>query len=259
MSGQLATALRTAPAPRLVPYVTGGITANWTDYLLAYQDSGADAVEVGLPFSDPMLDGATLQQASDRALARGTRLDGVLADLAAVRDRLTVPVVVMTYANPVVRLGVVEFCRRLAEAGASGLIVPDVPVDELGSLESVAAVAGIDLVLLAAPSTSAGRLREICARSRGFVYAVSTMGVTGERTALDDGALTLASRAREASDLPVLLGFGVSTPAQAARACRAADGVVVASALMRKVLEGAGPDRLARIVADFRAAMDRAA
>jgi tryptophan synthase alpha chain len=237
--------------PMLVPYVTGGITADWTDYLLAYQDAGADAIEIGLPFSDPMLDGRTIQRASDRALARGATTETVLAALSAVRPRIRVPLIVMTYANLVFRTE--GFARRLRDAGVTGLIVPDLPVDEIGDLDT----AGVDLILLAAPSTPDDRLREICAKSRRFVYAISVMGTTGERDALAGSAATLARRVRAITDLPVLIGFGVSTPEQAAEAGRAGDGVVIASALMRKVLDGATPDQLGRDVVALRSALDR--
>ncbi|MET8154643.1 tryptophan synthase subunit alpha [Actinoplanes sp. NPDC049668] len=246
----LGASLRAAGRPLLVPYVTGGVTAGWTDYLLAYQEAGADAIEVGLPFSDPMLDGATIQQASDTALARGATMDLILDDL---RDTpLRVPVVVMTYANLVLRDGI----ARLAAAGVSGLIVPDLPLEESGPLEAAAAAAGIDLVLLAAPATPDDRLREICARSRGFVYAISVMDTTGERGTLAGTATALAARVKAVTDLPVLVGFGISTPAQAAEAGRAGDGAVVASALMRRVLDGATPADLGRAVAALRAALD---
>lgn len=246
----LATRLRAAGRPLLVPYVTGGITADWTRYLLAYQEAGADAIEVGLPFSDPMLDGVTIQRASDTALARGATMDSILADLRATP--LRVPVVVMTYANLILRDGI----PRLAAAGVSGLIVPDLPLEESAALEADAAAAGIDLVLLVAPSTPDGRLRGICARSRGFVYAISVMDTTGERGDLSDTAAALAARVKAVTDLPVLLGFGISTPAHAAAAGRAGDGAVIASALMRRVLDGATPADLGRAVAALRAALD---
>jgi tryptophan synthase alpha chain len=257
VNGPLETALRGAGRPLLVPYVTGGITGDWVDYVLAYQDAGADAVEVGLPFSDPMLDGTTIQQASDHALERGATPEAILAALAAARDRVRVPLVVMTYANLVVRAGFEAFCRRLSEAGVSGLIVPDVPVDELGALEPAAAEAGIDLVLLVAPSTVGDRLRDICQRSRGFVYAVSTMGTTGERDDLAASAAPLAERVRAAGDRPVLVGFGISSPAHAVQAARFADGVVIASALMRRVLDGATPEDVRGDVAAVRRELDR--
>ncbi|MEV0901130.1 tryptophan synthase subunit alpha [Actinoplanes sp. NPDC049802] len=243
---------------RLYPYLTGGITEDWTDYLLAYQEAGADAIEIGLPFSDPMLDGVTIQQASDRALRRGATVDTILGDLAAVRDRINIPLFAMTYANLVFRDGPAVFCRRLADAGVTGLIVPDVPIDEAGALSATAATAGVDLVLLAAPVTPPERLAEIGARSRGFVYAVSLLGTTGERDELAATAAPLAARIKEVTSLPVLIGFGVSTPGQAAAAARAGDGVVVASALMRRVLDGAAPGDLFDDVAALRAAVDQA-
>lgn len=246
----LGAALRAAGRPLLVTYVTGGIVDGWTDLLLACERGGADAIEVGLPFSDPMLDGRTIQEASDRALARGATVDSILADLAATP--LRVPIIVMTYANIILRAGV----GALAAAGVSGLIVPDLPLEESAGLEAEAAAAGIDLVLLAAPSTPDDRLRRIGARSRGFVYAVSVMGTTGERAALAASAAPLAARVRAVTDLPVVLGFGVSTPAQAAEAGRAGDGAVVASALMRRVLDGATAGALAADVAAYRAALD---
>ncbi|MEV6596502.1 tryptophan synthase subunit alpha [Actinoplanes sp. NPDC051346] len=241
----------------LVPYVTGGVTADWTDYLLAYQEAGADAIEIGLPFSDPMLDGATIQRASDQALARGTTVAGILADLAAVRGRVRVPLIAMTYANLVVRAGARAFCELLAGAGIRGLIVPDVPVDELGEFAQAAEAAGVEMILLVAPSTEPGRLREICDRSRGFVYAVSVMGTTGERDTLADTAAALAAAVRAVSDRPVLIGFGVSSAAHAVQAARMADGAVMASSLMRKVLDGATPAEVGRDLAAVRRELDR--
>jgi tryptophan synthase alpha chain len=239
----------------LVPYITGGITADWTDYVLAYAAAGADAIEIGLPFSDPMLDGATIQQASDRALSRGSTVEAILSGISGIS--VDVPVIAMTYANLVFRAGPAEFCRRLAAAGITGLIVPDLPVDEAGAVSIAAAEAGVAMILLAAPVTPEERLAEIGARSRGFVYAVSRMGTTGERDTLDDAATRLATRVKAVTGLPVLIGFGVSTPAQAAAAAATADGVVVASALMRRVLDGATPDEVGDDVAALRAALGR--
>ncbi len=231
----------------LMPYVTGGVTAGWIDYAYAYQDAGADLIEVGLPFSDPMLDGVTIQRASEQALARGATADSILDDLAAAR--LRVPVLISTYANLAARPG---FAARCAAAGASGLIVPDLPVDEVDQLDA----AGLDVVLLAAPSTPDDRLARIAARSRGYLYAVSVMGTTGERATLGDAAAALAARIKALTDLPVLIGFGVSGPESAAAAGRAGDGVVVGAALMRRVLDGATPAELGRAVAALRHALD---
>jgi tryptophan synthase alpha chain len=238
----------------LAAYVTGGITPDWTDYLRAGADSGADVLEIGLPFSDPMLDGPTIQRASDRALGRGVTVGGILADLAALE--LAVPLVAMTYANLVLHDGPDRFCGALRDAAVTGLIVPDLPVDELGAVSSAAEGHGVDLVLLAAPSTGAARRQEIARRSRGFVYAVSLMGVTGERPGLDPSGAELARSLRRLTDLPVLLGFGVSGPEHAAEAARSADGVVVASALMRRVLDGERALEIGAHVARIREALD---
>lgn len=238
----------------LAPYVTGAITGDWTDLLRAAADAGADVIEVGLPFSDPMLDGPTIQRASDRALARGATVDGILGDLA--RLDLAVPLVAMTYANLVFRRGPQQFCAHLRAAGVRGLIVPDAPVDEAGRLSTAAAAEGVDLVLLASPSTSADRRREIAGRSRGFVYAVSVMAPTGEQRALPESAGELSRSLREAADLPVLLGFGVSSAGAAAAAAAQADGVIVGSALMRGVLDGASPADVGATLAEMRTALD---
>ena len=249
-------ATRDSGRAALMPFLTGGITPDWSETLLAYQAAGADAIEVGLPFSDPMLDGATIQQASDRALQRGVTADAILAGLSDLQNRVRVPLVVSTYANLALRSG---FCRRLAGAGVAGLIVPDLPLEESAELEADAAAAGVDLVLLVAPATAPDRLEQIGARSRGFVYAVSVMGTTGERATLADAAAVLAARVKAVSDRPVLIGFGISGPAQAIQAGRAGDGVVVGAALMRRVLDGATPGDLGLDVAALRHALDTAA
>jgi tryptophan synthase alpha chain len=259
-AGRLEAALRAGRKggrTLLMPFVTGGVNPAWGEILLAYRDAGAHAIEVGLPFSDPMLDGATIQQASDRALRHGATVDSIVEVLSALHDAVEVPLVVSTYMNLVVQEGAEEFCRRLATAGVAGLIVPDLPLEESGGLEAAAADAGIDLVLLVAPVTGEERLREICARSRGFVYAVSVMGTTGERAALAASAGELAARVKAVSDRPVLIGFGVSGPEQACEAGRAGDGVVIGAALMRRVLDGATPGELARDVGAVRAALDQ--
>ncbi|WP_169946952.1 tryptophan synthase subunit alpha [Microbispora sp. H11081] len=240
----------------LMPYVTGGITPGWTDYLRAFADAGADAIEVGLPFSDPTLDGVTIQQASDIALARGASPRRILADLSRLPD-LGVPLVVSTYYNLVLHDGPEVFCAALRQAGVGGLIVPDLPVHEAEELTGAAEAAGVEPALLASPATPEPRLAEIARRSRGFVYAVSLMGTTGERAALADSAAELTERIRRVTDRPVLLGFGISTPDQAREARRHADGVVVGAAVMRRVLDGAGPDDLRAFLTSLRRALDQ--
>jgi tryptophan synthase alpha chain len=230
----------------LMPYLTAGVRPDWTGYLTAFEDAGADLIEVGLPFSDPTVDGQTIQEASDAALTRGVTTAAVLAELAAVR--VGVPLIVSTYANIALRPG---FAGALRAAGVTGLIVPDLPLDELGGLSA----AGIEVSLLASPATPDDRLAEIGRRSQGFVYAVSVMGTTGERDRLAPSAAALATRVKQVTTLPVLLGFGISTPDQAAEAAEAADGVVVGAAIMRRILDGAGPAEAGEFVASLRAAL----
>jgi tryptophan synthase alpha chain len=241
----------------LMPYLTGGITPDWTAYLRAFADAGADAIEVGLPFSDPTLDGATIQEASDVALARGATPRGILTDLTRVE--VGVPLIASTYGNLVLRDDAEQFCTALREAGVSGLIVPDLPLEEVAEIEHAAARAGVALALLASPATPPSRLREIVVRSRGFIYAVSLMGTTGERDQLAGTAARLATRLKHATDRPVFLGFGISTPQQAADAAREADGVIVGAAVMRQVLDGASPARVGAFVGALRTALDAAA
>ncbi len=256
-AGPLEAALRTSRdrgRKLLLPYVTGGLDDRWTDVLRAVADAGADAVEVGIPFSDPAMDGPTIEEASVRALARGTTPAGILGELGEVDAG--VPLVAMTYYNLVFRAGELRFARSLAEAGVTGAIVPDLPLEESAGWEREAAAAGVDAVLLAAPVTPDDRLRHLAERSRGFVYAVSLMGITGAREQLAASAAVLARRLKAITDRPVILGFGISTPEQAVEACQEADGVVVASALIRRLLDGGGPDEAAAFVGSLRQALD---
>ncbi len=239
----------------LVPYVTGGVRDDWTRLLLAMADAGADAIEVGLPFSDPMMDGPTIQEASRQALERGTTTTSVLAELR--RLDVPIPLVVMTYCNLVLRAGTKRFARELAGAGVTGAIVPDLPLEESEEWEADAAAEGVATVLLAAPVTPADRLALICGRSHGFVYGVNLMGVTGERDNLASSSAVLAQRLKDVTTKPVVMGFGISGPDQAVAATQYADGVVVASALMRAALDGAAPDQVGGRVAAIRAAIDR--
>lgn len=239
----------------LVLYVTGGMRDDWPVLLQAMADAGADAVEVGLPFSDPMMDGPTIQEASLQALRRGTTPVSVLNDL---RDLVVpVPLVVMTYCNIVLRAGTKRFASELASAGVRGAIVPDLPLEESWEWEVDAAAEGVETVLLAAPVTSDQRLAQICQRSRGFVYGVNLMGVTGERSDLAASSALLGKRLKAVTDKPVVMGFGISTPGQAVATAEHADGVVVASALMRDVLRGASVEEVVQRVGEFRDALDR--
>ena len=241
----------------LVPYVTGGMGADWVEAVQAVADAGADAVEIGIPFSDPMIDGPTVQEASLRALQRGTTPASVLD--AVARADLAVPLCVMTYYNIVFRAGLRRFARSLADAGVAGAIIPDLPLEEASEWCDEADDAGVATVLLVAPSTPSARARLICDRSRGFVYGVGVMGVTGERAALASTAGEVGRMLRGLTDRPVCIGIGVSTPAQAVQACADADGVVVGSAIVRRLLDGAGPEGVGEFVGLIRAGIDAGA
>jgi tryptophan synthase alpha chain len=238
----------------LVPYVTGGLGANWLDVVRAVADAGADAIEVGIPFSDPVMDGRTIQEASQRALDIGATPAKIVADAAQLD--IDVPLAVMTYYNPVLHAGLERFASSLAEAGIDGAIVPDLPLDELDGWGDAADAAGVETVLLAAPTTPPDRLVAICERSHGLVYGVALMGVTGERERLASQANEMGRRLKAVTDLPVLLGVGISTPEQAVEAAAAADGVIVGSALVARLLRGGGPEAAHEFVRELREALD---
>jgi tryptophan synthase alpha chain len=247
-------ARRDAGHKLLVPYVTGGLGRDWCDVVRAVAAAGADAIEVGIPFSDPIMDGRTIQEASQRALDLGATPVGVI-DAMAELD-VAVPLVVMTYYNLVARMGHERCVQHLRAANVDGAIVPDLPLDELNGWGAAADAAGVETVLLAAPTTPDDRLRAICERSHGFVYGVSLMGVTGERSELAAHAQRMGERLKAVTDKPVLLGVGISTPEQAAEAAASADGVIVGSALVRRLLDGGGPDEAAAFVGTLRTALD---
>ncbi|HVA05571.1 MAG TPA: tryptophan synthase subunit alpha [Acidimicrobiales bacterium] len=238
----------------LIPYLMGGMTDDWGETLAAVAASGADAVEVGIPFSDPMMDGPVIQEADLRALQRKVVPDQVLDGIA--RADVTIPVAVMTYYNIVFRAGHKRMAKSLAAAGIGGAIIPDLSLEEIGPWAVEADAAGVDTVLLVAPSSPEDRVERICARARGFVYAVARMGVTGERADVGADARIVVERIRRHTDLPVCVGVGVSTPEQAAEVCEVADGVVIGSALVRRLLAGEGPDGAAEFVGAVRRAID---
>jgi tryptophan synthase alpha chain len=240
----------------LMPYLMGGFPDLETSLAIgeAYADGGADLVELGVPFSDPLADGPVIHAAGTRALANGATVDGVLGLAARLSQRL--PVVVMTYANLVLARTPEGFADALAEAGASGLIVPDLPLEEAPAVLGACDARGIALVPLVAPTTPSARLAAIGERARGFLYTVSVAGTTGERTEGPSYADVLA-RAKAATDVPVALGFGIGTPEQAARAAEAgADGVIVGSRLVREAADAEDPAAAVReVVAAMAAAL----
>lgn len=248
-------ARRDAGRKLLVPYVTGGLGDDWTEVVRAFADAGADAIEVGIPFSDPVMDGPTIQEASEAALAQDANLPGILQELRDVDAG--VPLVVMTYVNLAFHAGYERFAAEAVASNVGGVILPDLPMEELGEWEPSATAAGLATVLLASPLTPDERLARLCARSQGFVYGVNLLGVTGERAELADSSTVLAKRLKATTDLPVIMGFGIATVDHARAATVHADGVVVASALMRLRLDGAGPEQLGAYVAELRAGLDR--
>jgi tryptophan synthase alpha chain len=238
----------------LMPYLMGGFPDLDSSRAAgeAAADAGADLVELGVPFSDPLADGPVIHAAGTDALAAGATPHAVLRICEALAARL--PVVLMVYSNVVLAGGAERFATRAASAGAAGLIVPDLPHDEAGELRAACDAEGLALVPLVAPTTPEDRLAEIGHDARGFVYAVSLTGTTGERDALPPGLTEMVGRVRGHTSLPVAVGFGIATSEQAAAVAEVADGVIVGSRLVRAVREG-GPDGLGREVAELDAAL----
>ncbi|MCU0260120.1 MAG: tryptophan synthase subunit alpha [Ilumatobacteraceae bacterium] len=255
-AGRIGTAFGAAKAAGhklLVPYITGGYPG-WERAVQAAVAAGADAVEIGVPFSDPVMDGPVIQQASQIALDRGAVPEEIIAALPGLE--VGVPLAVMTYYNLVHHPGERRFAERLAAAGVAGCILPDLPLEEAGPWCAAADAAGVETIMLAAPTASDERLRRVVARARGFVYAVGLLGVTGERSSLAATATELAARLTAITDLPVLVGVGVSDAAQAYEATRVADGVIQGASVVRRLMEG-GPDAVGDYVAEVRTAIDR--
>lgn len=228
--------------------------------LLALQANGADVVELGIPYGDPLADGPVIQAAASRALAADTTCSKVLAMLEQLGDRLQLPVVLFTYANPLLAVGMEVFCERAAAAGAAGLLVPDLPLEEAQHLSTIAAAAGLDLVLLVAPTTSRRRMEQIARTSRGFVYLVSVTGVTGMREQTETRVADLITQLKTCADRPVAVGFGLSTPEQVRQVHSwGSDGAIVGSAFVKRIAAAAESGAAAAAAAgDFCAALRRA-
>jgi len=247
----------------LMPYLMAGIPDPGAspDLFAAMADAGADAFEVGFPYSDPLMDGPVIQRAGTAALEAGTTLAEAFRITAAVKERTGLPCTVMTYCNQVVHAGAEAFASRAAQSGADAVIVADLPVDEAGPIAAAVEAVGLGLVLFAAPTTSDERLRKVAEANPPFVYGIAEMGVTGERASASQRAAGLAARVRAVTDVPLVLGVGISTPEAAAAAARVADGVIVGSALVRRVLEAEGAAAAGQALHDavvgFRAAMVR--
>ncbi|MXZ72725.1 MAG: tryptophan synthase subunit alpha [Acidobacteria bacterium] len=245
-------ALRRAGRPGLVTYTTAGDPdlACSGRILRALDAAGADVLEVGVPFSDPLADGPVIQRASERALSAGATLRRTLSLVADVRPSIRAGIVLFTYANPVIRMGLEDFVDRASAAGVDGVLMLDLPIEEADGLRAALDGSGIDPIFLLSPTTTDARLRRAAALGRGFLYGISRLGVTGARDTIAVGAKALVERIRAASELPVALGFGISRPEQVAEVTRWADAAVVGSALV-DVIARATPDTAATEAARY--------
>ena len=242
--------LRADHAPGLVTYITAGDPdlERTGGILRALDRGGADVLEVGVPFSDPLADGPVIQRATERALAAGTTLSGVLDLLRAIRPEIAAPVVIFSYANPILRLGPEQFADRARDAGVDGVLVLDLPIEEADEFRTMLASRGIDTILLLSPTTTDDRMRRAAALGSGFLYAISRLGVTGARDTLATGAQEMVERIRNVSDLPIALGFGISRPDHVREVGQWADAAVVGSALVDVIArEGASRDLNTRV------------
>jgi tryptophan synthase alpha chain len=234
----------------LIPFLTVGDPdlATTEAALLALDQAGADLIELGIPYSDPLADGPVIQAASTRALQKGTTLLDVLALVERLTPKLTAPLILFSYYNPVLSLGVEPFLDKIAQAGAKGLVVPDLPLEESDLLVHAAQARGIDVIQLVAPTSPPARMEKIVKQARGFVYLVSVTGVTGVRREVSSELQPLIDRLQKLTDLPVCVGFGISSPEQAQQVVDwGADGVIVGSAFVRKLAEATPEERIAEI------------
>jgi tryptophan synthase alpha chain len=245
-------ALRARRRAALMPFLEVGYPdlATMERMVPAMVEVGADALELGVPFSDPIADGPTMQRAAFRALQDGVQLADVLALVRRLRRVVDVPIALMSYANPMLRYGLEHFAGDAADAGVDGVIPADMPAGEAGPLIAAARQVGLDTIFLVAPTSTRERLRAAAEVTTGFLYCVSLTGVTGERERLSSEVGDLLRRVREITDLPAVVGFGISTPDHARAVARTADGVIVASALYRAIEEA--PDPIAAAVAFLR-------
>ncbi|SMC70304.1 tryptophan synthase subunit alpha [Papillibacter cinnamivorans] len=228
--------------PAFIGFVTGGdpTLESSAGFIEAMADGGADLIEIGVPFSDPVAEGPVIQEANLRALKNGCTVDGIFGLVEAVRQKHQVPLVLLTYLNPVFHYGYERFFARCRETGADGVIIPDLPYEERGELSGIAAKNGVDVITMIAP-TSASRIRMLAGEAKGFVYVVSSMGVTGVRSEIETDLESILAVVRDSTGTPAAVGFGISTPEQALRISRLADGVIVGSAIVKIAAQyGAG-------------------
>jgi tryptophan synthase alpha chain len=245
--------LRSQARTGLITYVTAGDPdiEKSRDIVVRLDRAGADLLEIGVPFSDPLADGPVIQRATERALAAGTTLKGVLAMIASVRAAIRAPIVVFSYANPLLRMGEGAFARQAAEAGVDGVLALDLPIEEAGGFRETLRAAGLDTIFLLSPTTTDARIRRAGELGSGFLYGISRLGVTGARDQVASGAETLVRRIRTHTPLPIALGFGISRPEHVAEVCAYADAAVVGSALVSVVAESSGSPQLLDRVEEY--------
>lgn len=221
-----------------IPFITAGDPDLETTekIILSMQKNGADLIEIGIPFSDPVAEGIVIQQADERALAAGTTTDKIFDMVEKIKDSIHIPMVFMTYANVIFVYGTDKFARRSQELGMAGVIVPDVPFEEKDEMDSVFGQYGLDVISLIAP-TSKNRIQAIAAEAKGFVYCVSSLGVTGVRTTINKGVADMIREVKKVKDIPCAIGFGISTPEQAREMAEISDGVIVGSAIVKIVAQ----------------------
>lgn len=238
-----------------IPYIMAGDPSldATKEIVLLFEECGADIVELGVPFSDPLADGPTIQQAAERALQNGVTLRKVIALAEDLRQVTQIPLILMTYFNPVMKYGVENFVRDAAHAGVDGVIIPDLPPDEAGDLLSLANPASLNVIFLLAPTSTDERIKKVARASRGFIYYVSITGITGGALLLDSSLHASISKIKHFSNKPVAVGFGVSTPGEAAEVAQLADGVIVGSAIIKKYRES--PDTVKHYLASLRQAI----
>jgi tryptophan synthase alpha chain len=245
--------IRSNGHPGLVTYVTAGDPdlPRSEAVLRALDRAGADVLEVGVPFSDPLADGPVIQRATERALAAGATLPRVLDMVERVRPGVQAPIVIFSYANPILRMGAANFADRARDAGVDGVLVLDLPIEEAGNFRTMLAGRGVDTIFLLSPTTSDERLRHAAALGSGFLYVISRLGVTGARDTLADGAREVVARVRAASALPVALGFGISRPEHVREVGQWADAAVVGSALVSVIAEAGTTPALTTRVEEY--------
>ena len=244
------TRLRAEKRPGLVTFTTAGDPdlLRSAEILKALDRAGADVLEVGVPFSDPLADGPVIQRATERAIAAGGSLRASLAMIAKVRPHISAPIVIFSYANPMLRLGLEACARQAADAGVDGVLALDLPIEEAGGFRETLADAGIDTIFLLSPTTTDARIQRAAELGSGFLYGISRLGVTGARAQVASGAEAMVRRIRAHTAMPIALGFGISSPAQVAEVCAYADAAVVGSALVSVIAEASATTALGETI-----------